>query len=261
MAGEQKILIFENGFDLSNYMLNKWIEIAQEAVRKRNRFTVALPGGRSPIEFYSRLSAFQEFELWGRTHIFVGDEKFVSFDHESSNYKMIKTNLLDYISIPPANIHPIATGQKNVELAAEQFKGELMQFFEFKSANAPEFDLILLGAGTDGHTASLFPDDERIDDAGRIVLPVSLPHLKEERITITLPVINNACHVIFLHLGASKANIIQEIIDHKKVLPATKVRPTHGRLLHLLDKEAARKLSIRETCTHEGRAVVYETSF
>ncbi|OGX34791.1 MAG: 6-phosphogluconolactonase [Omnitrophica WOR_2 bacterium RIFCSPHIGHO2_02_FULL_52_10] len=239
-------------------MLNLWIEIAQESVRRRNRFTVALPGGRSPVEFYSRLSALQEFDLWGRTHIFVGDEKFVPFDHESSNFGMIKTDLLDYISIPPANIHPIATGQKSVELAAEQFKGELMHFFEFKSANAPQFDLILLGAGTDGHTASLFPDDERINDTNRVVLPVSLPHLKEERITLTLPVINNACHVVFLHLGASKADIIKAIIDDKKDLPAAKVRPTHGRLLHLLDKEAARKLSIRETCPHEGRAVVYE---
>jgi 6-phosphogluconolactonase len=259
MAEQGKILIFENGFELANDMLHRWIEIAQESVRQRNRFTVALPGGRSPMEFYSRLSAFQDFDLWTKTHIFIGDEKFVPLDHASSNYKMIKANLLDYINIPPDNVHPILTDLKSVELAAEQFKDELVRFFEFKDAGVPEFDLILLGVGTDGHTASLFPDDERINDPQRIVLPVSLSHLKEERITLTLPVINNTRYVIFLDLGANKADIMKAIIEDKKDFPATRVRPTRGRLMHLLDKEAAQKLSYRDSHSHEGRAIHYES--
>ena len=121
---------------------------------------------------------------------------------------MVKENLLNYVNIPPENVHPIATDQRNVDLAAEQFKNELVSFFDFAKNNAPRFDLILLGIGTDGHTASLFPDDERVDDPDRLVLPVSLPHLKRERVSLTLPVINNARHVIVLAAGASKAEVV-----------------------------------------------------
>ena len=210
------------------------------------------------MEFYCKLSAFEDFGFWQRTHIFLGDERFVGRDDSNSNFKMIKENLLDYVSIPPENIHPIATGQKNVDLAAESYKNELIRFFEFKENNAPQFDLILLGIGTDGHTASLFSDDERIDDPGRLVLPVSLTHLKNERISLTLPVINNARNVIALVVGAGKADIFSEIVEKNLQVPASKVRPADGRLIYLLDKEAARKLSYRESCSHEGQAVFYE---
>ena len=101
-------------------------------MQRTNRFTVALSGGRSPMEFYCKLSALKDFDLWSRTHIFLGDERFVPSDDSASNFKMIKENLLDYVNIPPENIHPISTDQKNVELSAEQFKNELVQFFEFK---------------------------------------------------------------------------------------------------------------------------------
>jgi 6-phosphogluconolactonase len=256
---KRKILIFEDGHALANDLLKKWIGIAEEAVARRNRFTVALPGGRSPMEFYCRLSAFEDFGLWQRTHIFLGDERFVPLDDDNSNFKMIRKNLLDYVNIPPENIHPIHTDQKNVDLSAEQYKNELAGFFEFKENKAPCFDLILLGVGSDGHTASLFPDDGRIDDPGGVVLPVSLPHLKEDRISLALPVINNARNVIAIVLGASKADILKEIIDGQSTTPAAKVAPAAGRMIYLLDKEAARKLSYRDSYSHEGQAVAYES--
>ena len=257
MTKERKILIFENTFTLADHTLKMWITIAQQSVEQSNRFTVALSGGRSPMEFYCKLSNYKDFDLWKRTHIFLGDERFVPHDDDSSNFKMIKQNLLDYVNIPPENIHPIATDLKNVELAADQYKNELVQFFEFKEG-APCFDLILLGFGSDGHTASLFPDDEQVDDAEQLVLPVSLPRVKEERISLALQVINNAKNVIVLVLGTHKADIVKEIIKGKSEIPASKVELTNGQLTYLLDKEAAQKLSYRDSYSHEGQAILLQ---
>ncbi len=254
MSKLRKVLIFESNFMLAEHALKMWIGIAQQSIEQSNRFTVALSGGKSPVEFYSKLSNYKDFNLWRRTHIFLGDERFVDHSDERSNFKMIKRNLLDYADIPPANIHPIATDLKNVELSADQYKNELVQFFEFKE-NAPRFDLILLGIGSDGHVASLFPDDERIDDNEHLVLPVSLPQLKEERISLTLPVINNAKNVMLIASGADKADIFKELIEGKSEIPASKVKLTGGQLTYLLDKEAAQKLSYHDSYSHEGQAI------
>jgi 6-phosphogluconolactonase len=258
MSSKRKILIFENTYTLTDYLLEQWVKMAQEAVRRSNRFTVALSGGRSPVEFYCKLSALKDFGLWQRTHIFLGDERFVPLDDRRSNFKLIRENLLDYINIPTENIHPVTTNQRNVELSAEQYMDELAGFFEFRENNAPRFDFILLGVGTDGHTASLFPDDERVDLPGRLVLPVSLPRLKEDRISLGLPVINNARHVITLIIGASKAEIVNEVVEKNLVVPLSKVEPVDGQLTYLLDKDAARKLPYKESYVHEDQGVFYE---
>jgi len=258
MSQKRKILIFENAYSLTEHLLKLWIDIAQQSVDQRNRFTVALCGGRSPMEFYCKLSAYQNFDLWKRTHVFVGDERFVLFDDDRSNFKMIKENLLDYVNIPQENIHPITTDQKNVELSAEQYKNELTQFFEFKEADAPCFDLILLGIGTDGNTASLFSNDQNVDDPQRVVLPVSVPQLKEERVSLALPVINNARNVITLVLGINKADIISKVIKGKSDFPASKIDPANGQMTYLLDKEAAQKLSYRDSHAREGQAILLQ---
>jgi len=257
VSQKRRILIFEDTFTLTEHMLKMWITIAQQSIEQSNRFTVALSGGRSPMEFYCKIANYKDFDLWKRTHLFLGDERFVPHDDQNSNFKMIKQNLLDYLDIPPENIHPIATDLKNVELSADQYKNELVQFFEFKG-NAPRFDLILLGIGSDGHTASLFSDDEQIDDPERLVLPISLPHLKEERISLALPVINNARNVITLVLGPSKADIAKEIFKGKSEIPASKVELIDGQLTYLLDKEAAQKLSYHDSYSHEGRAILLQ---
>lgn len=254
----RKILIFESPPALADCLLKKWVEIGREAVGCRGRFTVALSGGRSPMEFYCKLSALKDFDLWQRTHVFLGDERLVPPDDGDSNFRMIRENLLDYVNIPSENVHPLLAGQKNVDLAAEHYKNELAAFFELKKTDTPCFDLILLGVGTDGHVASLFPGDERIDDTARWVLPVSLPHLKNERVSLALPVINNARNVVVLALGAGKAGILKEIIEDRLEVPASKVNPGRGRLVYLLDKDAAQKLSYRHSCSHEDQAVSYE---
>lgn len=258
-ARKKKILIFEGSFALSEHLLKLWIEIAQESVKRTNRFTVALSGGRTPMEFYCKLSTFKDFDLWQRTHVFLGDERLVPPDDERCNYKMIKENLLDYVNIPPENVHPIPVDQRSVELAADHYASELSRFFEFKENKAPRFDLILLGVGPDGHVASLFDNDPNINDPNRLVLPISLPQLKEDRVSLSLPVINNARNITVLALGANKAEIIRKVIMDKSNIPATKVDPSNGQLTYLLDKDAAKGLAYKDSYVHEGQAILYDT--
>lgn len=239
----REILIFANAHLLTDFLLKKWNEIGREAIAEHGRFSVALSGGRTPLAFYARLSGFKDFDLWPKTHVFLVDERFVSFDHPESNFGMLRKSLLDHVNISPSNIHPIAIGQDNVALAAEDFKNDLVRFFAIPKEGLPRLDLILLGIGEDGHVASVLPGQEGGCDPKRLVVPVSSPRLKHERISLTLTVLNHARHVIFIVLGSRKAEIVRQVLEDGSALPAAMVKPTHGHLTYLLDKDAAQKLS------------------
>ena len=255
MSSHRKILIFENSYSLTNYLVKQRLTIAHHSIEQHGRFTVALSGGTTPIEFYSKLSGIQEAGIWPKTHVFLVDERFVPLTDQDSNFRMIKENLLSYINILPGNIHPIPTDSKTVEVAAEEYKNILTQFFDLTRNGLPRFDLILLGIGEDGHTGSLFSDLPGIDDQARLTLPVSLNHLKTERVSLTLPVINNALHVIFFVRGPKKADIIKRVIEQDKNLPSARVRPTDGELIFLLDQPSAQKLSFQDSYVHDGEAI------
>ncbi len=255
MTDQRKVLIFESSFSLSNYLVKKWVLLAQEAISQRGRFTVALSGGRTPTEFYTKLSGLEDFNLWQKTHLFQADERFVPHDDSESNYKMIKETLLNYVPIPKENVHLIDVACENAGLAAEEYKNSLVVFFDFRKNNLPCFDLILLGVGPDGHTASLFPDTQGISDPRRVTLPVSSPHLKDDRVSLTVSTINNARRVVFLILGTGKAAIAKAILEENFDCPAQKVQPTDGEVIYLLDREAARKLSYHDNYTFDGEAL------
>jgi len=255
MDENRKILIFENSHTLTNHMVKTFTQLAEESITQRGRFNVALSGGRTPFEFYSKLSGMEDFELWKNTHIFQADERFVPADDKDSNFRLLKLNFFDYTNIPSENIHPVSTDTENVILAAEQYKNELVQFFDLSKNNLPCFDLILLGIGEDGHTASLFPGEEGLDDPGRVIIPVRVDHLKHDRISLSLSVINNAANVMFQVLGTCKASILLDIFENKKDCPATGVNPTEGQLIFLLDKDSAGKLSYQDSYTHIDEAI------
>ena len=256
MATERKVLIFESSYAVANYLLKKWQEIAQEAVVDHQLFNVALSGGRTPAEFYCRLSALENHGLWQRTHLFFGDERFVPADDKNSNFRMIRSNLLAYIHIPPQNVHPVPTGVKNAAVAADEYKNILMGHFADRHEPLPRFDLVLLGIGGDGHTASLFPGmEEQMLNPDIAVMPVSLPRLKTDRVSLSLSVINNASHVVVLVLGVTKADIIKKILEDNYPCPAARISPTQGQLTFLLDKEAAGKLSQPFIYVHEQDAI------
>lgn len=241
--GTRKILIFESSFILANYLLKLWQTIARQSIADHNQFNVALSGGRTPAEFYCRLSTIDDDALWQKTHLFLGDEHFVPAQDKENNFRMIKSNLIDYIHIPRSHVHRIPTDVENAAVAAEHLKHELVGHFSYQRKPLPSFDLVLLGVGEDGHTASLFPGMDNIADPNLVTVPVSLPHFKNDRVSISLSVINNARYVVFLVLGASKSGITRDILEESFVCPASKVDPANGELIFLLDKEAARKLS------------------
>lgn len=252
-----KILVFEDTYSLTNHFLKQWIDIVHQALDARGQFTVALSGGRTPIELYCKFSALKNFELWRNSHVFLTDERFVALDACDSNFGMIKKNLFDYIDIPSKNIHPVDTTQKDVSAASQSYEKHLRKFFNINGDGLPAFDLMLLGIGeNDGHTASLFPESEDMYEANKWVLGVEKEYLSRQRISLTFPVINNTRNIMFLACGEHKASIVKRVLECDQSLPASLVSPVCGQLTFLLDRKAAKELPYQNSHIHEGDAVV-----
>jgi 6-phosphogluconolactonase len=232
-------LVFETSDAMSQFMVDRWKEISSGAAEEKGYFVAALSGGKTPVGFYRRLSSVKGLD-WNRTYLFLVDERFVPWEDAESNYGMLKETLLNRISIPPGNVHPIVTGTSSPIASAEKYEGELRAFFRLPEGGIPEFDIILLGLGEDGHTASLFPGTEALKELDRLVVPVKLGAAIHERITVTLPVINNARNVFFLVSGRRKKVVMRKLRQgHDRTLPASMVNPQDGKLSFLMDKEAA----------------------
>jgi len=213
--------------------------LATAAIAARGQFVVALSGGSTPRVTYVLLAS-DEFAArvdWSRVHVFWGDERCVPPDHPDSNYRMAREALLDEIPIPTENVHRIR-GEWPPDQAATAYQAEL----EAVLGAGGRFDLILLGMGADGHTASLFPGTAAMHEQTRWVVAHYVDKLSMWRITLTPVVINAAAHVTFIVSGAGKAERLREVLDgphQPDVLPAQIVRPTDGRLLWLVDAAAA----------------------
>ena len=216
---------------------------AAEAVSLRGRFTAALSGGRTPVELYSLLARepFESRIPWACVHLFWVDERCVPPDHEESNYGMARELLLDHVPIPPANIHRMH-GEMDPAYAAARYEEGLRQFFASAGDAFPAFDLVLLGLGEDGHTASLFPGTRAVKETVRWVLGYHVDAQKGWRITLTPPVINAAREVVFIVAGGGKASVLRDVLEgpnRPDVLPAQIVRPGGGEPLWMVDRNAA----------------------
>lgn len=215
---------------------------ARTSIQARGRFAIALSGGSTPRALYQRLANIPL--AWENIHLFWGDERCVPPDHAESNYRMSVESLLTRIRIPTENIHRIE-GELPPDEAAERYEKELRAFF----GNSPRFDLILLGLGDDGHTASLFPESPTLKESTRWAVAVehtTPPPPLVPRVTLTLPVINAARQIVFLVSGAGKAARLAEVLQPRPAaqpLPAQLIRPVNGDLLWLVDKPAAALLS------------------
>jgi len=211
-----------------------FIETAADAIRARGRFAAALAGGSTPRALYERLSRMPLD--WQNIHLFWGDERCVPPGHADSNYRMTAESLLDHIPIPPENIHRIL-GELSPAQAAESYEQELRAFF----GDSPRFDLVLLGMGDDGHTASLFPGSPALAEFVRWAVAVehTTPPLPlVSRVTLTFGVFNAARRVIFLVSGGGKASRLAEI-QRGDDYPAGRIQPADGDLLWFLDESAA----------------------
>jgi len=216
---------------------DEFIRCAREAVAAHGRFAIALSGGSTPKGVYSLLAEANDLP-WDKIHFFFGDERDVPPTDPESNYRMANESLLSRVPVPPGNVHRIAA-EMGARLAVLQYQSELYAFFNLASSQWPRFDLIMLGMGPDGHTASLFPGSAALNETEFWVTDNWVEKFKTYRITLTFPVINHAAEVMFLVAGQDKSQVLKEVLQGKaEAYPCQRVKPLNGRLLWLVDKAA-----------------------
>ena len=210
------------------------------------RFSVALSGGETPRRMYEILASepFRERIHWDEVHIFWSDERCVAADDPRNNALMAHLSFLDRVPIPPENVHPISCSS-DPQQAALDYESELKHFF---STSNPNFHLVLLGLGSNGHIASLFPHTEVLNETKRWVSAVYVEELGMSRVTFTAPFINQASQVIFLVSGADKAQVLEDVLEgsyQPNELPAQLIRPDGKHPIWLVDKAASHKLTMQ----------------
>ena len=218
------------------------------AAQAGERFAVALSGGSTPRRFHAQLTASAAMARidWQRVQFYWGDERCVPPDDPDSNYRMARETLLEHIAVRPQQVHRILGELPDHAAAAAQYEQELQAGFGLDAGELPRFDLILLGMGPDGHTASLFPHTAALHADGRLVVANFVPQqTQKERITLTAPVINNAAQVVFLIAGADKAEALAAVLEGPRdpeTYPSQLIAPTQGTVHWLLDRAAAARL-------------------
>lgn len=233
-----KIIIIKNQKKLFKKAAKLIKEISEKSIKKNKIFTAALSGGKTPVELFKLLSIKYKNKIeWSKVHLFQTDERCVPFNDGNRNYKTIHENLIKPLDIQINNIHVMQKNLTDAKKAAGNYEKKIKTFFK---TDIPEFDLILLGIGEDGHTASLFPDDKKaLTIKNKIIINTVSKKMqpKVKRITFTLNAINNAKNIIFLITGENKKKVINEIINNKKNnYPASLVRPKE-RLYFFYDNE------------------------
>jgi 6-phosphogluconolactonase len=248
---DPEVYILKNAAELSATAAELIVEMIQEVLQHKDRFTFALSGGSTPKELYSLLSGdpYRDQIAWDKIHFFWGDERHVPPDHPDSNYRSAQERMLSKVPLPPENIHRVRGETPDAQQAAEDYEQELMGLFNLSAGQVPKLDCVLLGMGPDGHIASLFPGTRAVWEKKRLVVSNWVEKFMHSRITMTFPVLNNARRIIFLVAGGNKAEVLREVLEGDEtteLLPAQMIRPDHGNVLWLVDRAAANRLSLRE---------------
>lgn len=243
-APERQVRVLDDAEGVARSAAERFVELARDAISARERFSIALAGGSTPKRTYELLAGDEHKERvdWSKVHIFFGDERCVPPDHAESNYRMANEVLISRVPVPSRNVHRI-NGQGDAIANASLYEDELRTYFD--DASWPRFDLVLLGMGDDGHTASLFPGTNALGEARAWVAANWVEKLNTYRITLTAPAINHAANIIFLVSGAGKSERLSEVLrgarDPQK-LPSQLIQPENGSLVWLADKAAASQL-------------------
>jgi 6-phosphogluconolactonase len=229
---------------LSHAALEAVLNDLHEAVKLRGRFAIALSGGHTPSKMYALWAQNEKYRLetpWDRVHIFWGDERYVPAGDPLSNYRMTRETLLSHVPIPAANVHPTPTNLPTPQAAAAAYDSELREFFD---SAPPSFDVTLLGIGPEGHTASLFPGSPALDEKKLWVEAVTVQATPPNRLTFTLPVLNQSRNTYFLAAGEGKKQILDALRAEpdpaNSPYPAARIQPLDGRVLWFLDEPASR---------------------
>jgi 6-phosphogluconolactonase len=244
---EVRILADSNG--IAQTAAAEFLEAAREAVRTKDSFCVALSGGSTPKALYGLLlnnPMLQAMVPWSKTQFFFGDERHVPPTDPESNFRMATEAMLAKAPIDAKQVHRIKGEKRNAAQAAEEYDEDLRASFRLTDGQLPRFDLVLLGMGPEGHTASLFPGTKALKEERRLVVNNWVGKLYTDRITLTPPVLNNAARVLFMVHGAEKAPALKAVLEgpyEPDQLPAQIVRPKDGKVLWLVDPSAAAMLA------------------
>jgi 6-phosphogluconolactonase len=240
-----ELRVFPDREAMSLAAADLFTQLARDAAADRDRFSVALSGGSTPEQLYELLASplYRDRVPWCAVHVFWADERCVPRDHPDSNFRLVSALLLSRVSLPAENVHRVP-GEDEPGQAARRYEAGIRRFFG--TSGMPVFDLVILGVGQDGHTASLFPGAAALGESKRLAVETAPgPAQKHARVTLTLPALNSAAYVLILASGEEKAGIIHEIIDrgNRSRYPAGLVRPARGSLQWFVDQAAAQKLS------------------
>jgi 6-phosphogluconolactonase len=239
------IAIYPDIDTLSHEAAQYVVRIASESIVTRGRFTIALSGGTTPRTLYGLLGSepYRSQIDWALVDIFWSDERCVPPDSPDSNYHMAQEVLLSRIPIPAQQVHRMPADQPDRDAASQAYAEEMQR--TFGTNGIPSFDLIQLGMGPEGHTASLFPHQASLHEQQRLVIPVSVPKPPPDRLTFTPPVLNAARNVLFLMTGADKADALHAVLEgpyQPDEYPAQIVRPPHGEVVWMLDTAVAQNI-------------------
>jgi len=244
-----ELIILPSPAALAEEAARRFIDSARQAIDENGQFIVVLAGGSTPTGLHSLLAQppYREQVEWSRTFVYFGDERCVPPDHPDSNYRAARETLLDHVPVPQAHVFRIH-GEMPPVTAARAYALLLRRNFGLRGAARPHFDLLLLGMGDDGHTASLFPGMPALEERRRLVVASGVPHYVRpavSRVTLTLPVLNAAKRIQFLVTGANKITALRAVLTGREPdtpLPARRVRPAQGELTWLVDEAVAKGL-------------------
>lgn len=226
---------FSDASALARSAAEHFIARTNDAIDRNGFATVALSGGSTPKTLYELLASqsFRDRVRWPDIHFFWSDERHVPPDHPDSNYRMANEAMLSRVPVPASNVHRVHSENSDAQQASDDYEQTIIQVTK---QTLPQLDLILLGLGPDGHTASIFPGSEVLHETQRLVAAPWVEKFNSYRITMTLPLLNNGASVVFLVAGAEKAEIVKEVLEGPKKYPAQYVQPTHGELRWLISR-------------------------
>lgn len=250
MSASAEIRVLTTPQELFAAAAEEVVRAVNEAVTQRGRFTIALSGGSTPKNLYNLLATNARNSLpWDRMFFFWGDERHVPPTDPESNYRMAEEAMLSKAPVPTGNIFRFPAENPDAAAVADAYEKTLRKYFQIGPNDVPRFDLILLGMGPDGHTASLFPGTDALREKSRLVVANWVGKLKTNRLTLTLPVLNAGRCVMFLVSGTDKAPVLRTVLEDKSApgeqYPSKLVQPAEGRLVWLMDRAAASALSFK----------------
>ena len=248
MSDSSKIRALDDLQGIARAAADEFAAVCQQSIKDHGRFTVALSGGSTPKALHAvlveRSAKNPKLIEWSRVQVFFGDERHVPPDHPDSNFRMANETLLSKVPIPKENIYRIHSENPDAAKAAAEYDAALAQAFRLEESEFPRFDLILLGMGPDGHTASLFPKTAALNELSKRVVPNWVEKFNTWRVTFTRPTINNATCVMLMVAGEDKAAVLAEVMNSgsPEMYPVKYVKPASGKLIWIIDRAAAKLL-------------------